>query len=350
MKRAGVVVAAVVTAGAATAAVLVAGLPEAEGGSTDPGATPPATATVARGTLIDSEDKSGDLGYGDTTAISARSNGTLTRLPGAGATLTRGKALYRLDNKPVVLLYGSLPAYRELRSGLEGADVKQLEQNLWALGYRGFTVDKEYTSSTAEAVEEWQDDLGLTETGRVDPAQLVIAPGPVRVDSLAAAKGDVVQPGAAVLNVTGTTRVAAVRLEVDDQRLVKVGAPVRITLPDGSEVGGRIASSESVVVPGEGQEPDSTALDVTVAFDKGKAPKSLGAASVTVAFTAAQAKDVLTVPVGALLALAEGGYGVEVVEGSTSRIVAVETGMFADGKVELQGGGVAEGTVVGVPS
>jgi multidrug efflux system membrane fusion protein len=57
---------------------------------------------------------------------------------------------------------------------------------------------------------------------------------------------------------------------------------------------------------------------------------------------------VLAVPVGALLALAEGGYGLEVVRGGTSAVVAVDTGMFADGKVEVSGGGIAEGTVVGV--
>jgi hypothetical protein len=59
---------------------------------------------------------------------------------------------------------------------------------------------------------------------------------------------------------------------------------------------------------------------------------------------------VLTVPVAALLALAEGGYGIEVVEGTTTRIVAVETAMFADGRVEVTGRGLSEGMKVGVPS
>jgi len=350
VRRAGVVVAAVVTAGAATAAAVVAGLPEAEGGSTGTGAMPPATAIVTRGTLVDREDKSGELGYGDTTAIAARAGGTLTRMPGTGATLTRGKPIYRLDNRPVVLLYGKLPAYRTLGSGVEGTDVRELEENLHALGYRGFTVDKKFTAATADAVQEWQDDLGLPETGAVDPERIVIAPGAVRVDSLAAAAGDVVQPGAALLTLTSTTRVVTAQLGVDDQRLVKAGRAVRITLPDDSTVAGTITKVESVVVPGEGQEPDSTALDVTIAFSKGKAPAGLGAASVTVAFTASQAENVLTVPVGALLALAEGGYGVEVVEGSATRIVAVEAGLFADGAVEISGDGIAEGTVVGVPA
>jgi membrane fusion protein, multidrug efflux system len=59
---------------------------------------------------------------------------------------------------------------------------------------------------------------------------------------------------------------------------------------------------------------------------------------------------VLTVPVAALLALAEGGYGVQVVEGATTRIVAVETGLFAGGRVEVSGAGISEGMTVGMPS
>ena len=60
--------------------------------------------------------------------------------------------------------------------------------------------------------------------------------------------------------------------------------------------------------------------------------------------------DVLTVPVAALVALAEGGYGLQVVDGATSRFVAVETGLFASGRVEVSGAGVAEGATVGMPS
>jgi len=58
---------------------------------------------------------------------------------------------------------------------------------------------------------------------------------------------------------------------------------------------------------------------------------------------------VLAVPVAALLALPEGGFGVEIVEGNTTRIVAVKTGMFAAGRVEVSGEGIAEGMKVGVP-
>jgi multidrug efflux pump subunit AcrA (membrane-fusion protein) len=241
-----------------------------------------------------------------------------------------------------------LPAYRTLRSGVDGADVRQFEKNLWALGYRGFIVDDEYTSATAGAVEDWQDDLGRSETGRVEPGEIAYAAGAVRVDSHSAEKGAVVQPGTALLKVTGTTPVATVALEMDSQRLARKGAAVEITLPDGRTVPGRITFVETVVEPGENGREDTTLLEVTVGF--GTAPQGMDQAAVTADFTASERKNVLTVPVAALLALAEGGYGLEVVEGGTSRIVAVKTGLFADGRVEVSGGGVAAGMRVGMPS
>jgi multidrug efflux system membrane fusion protein len=329
----------------------VVNLPDAEGGAPPRSATPPATAEVTRQTLVDTENHDGELGYGATTTVSSRLDGTLTWLPATGATVRRGQAVYRVDDDPVVLLYGKLPAYRTLGPGAEGRDVKQFEKNLWALGYRGFTVDDEYTGATADAVREWQDDLGVPETGRVDPARVVHAPGAVRVDAHRAAVGDAARPGSALLTTTATTRVATVRLEMTDQRLARAGAGVRVTMPDGKETTGRIADVETVV--SESEQPDgedTTGLEVTVTFGSGAVPAALDAASVDVAFTAARRENVLTVPVAALLALAEGGYGVQVVDGGTTRLVAVETGLFADGRVEVSGGGLAEGAQVGVPT
>jgi membrane fusion protein, multidrug efflux system len=349
-RRKAVVAAAAVAVGGATAAAVAFGLPEASNSNTPRGAMPPATAAVTRQTLVDRQDKDGKLGYGDTTTIAARPAGTLTWLPAANATIKRGAALYRVDESPVVLLYGSLPAYRTLAPGVEGADVRQFERNLWALGYRGFTVDETYSSATATAVRKWQKDLGLTRTGRVETSSVVYAATSVRVSERKAAPGDAVGPGAAVLTVTGTARQASVDLDIDDQRLAKIGATVKVTLPDGTVVPGKITDAETVVEPGEGREPDTTKVEVTVGFAAGKNPKGLDQASVTVAFTAAQRKDVLTVPVAALLALAEGGYGVQVVEGATTRIVAVETGLFADGRVEVTGNGLADGMTVGMPA
>ncbi|GID23578.1 peptidoglycan-binding protein [Paractinoplanes abujensis] len=336
------------TAGAVAAAVAVINLPAAESGddTTSNGTTE--TADVTKQTLIDREEHPGTLGHGDTSTVAARGSGTLTALPASGAVITRGRPLYRLDNKPVSFLYGTLPAYRTLRPGVEGADVLQFEKNLRALGYTGFTVDDEYTSATAEAVEEWQDDLGLKETGQVETSRITYGKGPVRIDSLSAEAGAVVQPGAELLKTTGTTMVATVPLDVDDQRLARKGAAVEVEMPDGSTTPGKITDVETVVEPGQGNEEDTTKIEVTVAF--ARTPKGLDEAAVTVGFVASQRTNVLTVPVAALLALAEGGYGLELVESGARRIVAVKTGLFADGRVEVSGAGLQPGVQVGMPS
>ena len=348
-RRTTAVIAGVLTVGAVAAAVAVINLPPAESGDNTTRGGPAETAEIIKETLIDHESHDGTLGHGDTSTVTARAAGTVTWLPASGAVITRGKPLYRLDNKPISLLYGSLPAYRTLRPGVEGSDVRQFEQNLRALGYTGFTVDDEYTSATASAVREWQDDLGRKSTGRVESDQIAYGKGKVRIDSLSAELGAVVQPGADLFYTTGTTAVATVELDVDDQRLARTGATVDVTRPDGSTGKGRITGVETVVTPGQGDEADTTTLEVTIAF--AKTPAGLDEAAVTVDFVASQRAGVLTVPVSALLALAEGGYGLEVVEadGST-RIVGVKTGLFADSRVEVSGGGITAGQRVGMPS
>jgi len=344
-RRTGSVVAGVLSVGAVAAAVTVFNLPDARSGEDPASAPPAATAEVTEETLVDSETHDGTLSHGDTTTVTARTSGTLTGLPTVGSTITRGQAIYRVDNEPVILLYGAMPAYRTLAPGVKGADVKQFEKNLWALGYRGFTVDRTYSSATADAVEQWQDDHGLSETGTVETGRIRYAPAAVRVDSQAAAAGDVVQPGSELLTTTGTARVATVDLEMADQRLAKKGATVEVTLPDDRTVPGRITEVETIVVPGQGEDPDTTQVEVTVGF--AGSPAGLDRAAVGVAFTASQRENVLTVPVAALLGLAEGGYGVQVVDDAGSHIVAVETGLFADGKVEVSGDGLTAGAKVG---
>jgi membrane fusion protein, multidrug efflux system len=344
---AGVAVAA--AGGTAAAVALDRGESGTAGGST----LPPATAQVQRSTLVDAETVDGTLGYGTETAVTPRLRGTVTWLPAAGSTVKRGGRLYGVDDTPVVLLRGTLPLYRPLAPGVEGADVKQFEQNLAALGYDGFTVDEEYTDSTADAVREWQEDLGVEETGAVEVGRVAYAAGDVRVYEVRGQVGDPAG-GQAVLSYTGTTRVVTVDLDVDQQRLAGKGAAVSVELPDGRTAQGKVASVETVIDLGGGeggqeQEPE-TKLEVTVSLADQKGLGDLDQAAVDVSFTAEKREGVLSVPVAALLALAEGGYGVQVVEGTATRIVPVEIGMFSGGRVEVTGDGLSEGTTVGVAS
>jgi len=346
-----VAVAAIAVA-AGAAAIGIGG----KGSSTPPRSKlPPATAQVTRATLTQTELVSGTLGYGTPTTLSVPTgsgagpgggsgSGTITWLPDPGSVLTRGQPVYKVDDKPVPLIYGTLPLYRTLSAGLVGADIRELEQNLAALGYTGFTVDDKYTAATATAVKKWQSDLGLNKTGTVDPTQVAVASAAFRVVSLKASLGRAASGD--VLTYASTVRVVTVALDVALQDLVKVGNAVTVTLPNGNLVNGTV---QTVGTAATSDAKGVTTIDVVVALADQKALGTLDNAPVSVTLVSGQAKDVLTVPVDALVALAEGGYGVQVVTGSNTSYVPVKTGMFANGRVEISGDGLAAGTLVGVP-
>lgn len=354
--RAALVGAAVLAVGGGVVAATGIGLPSGDKPKAH-STLPPASAQVTKQTLLDTQSESGKLSYGESTTLGGKLSGTVTSLPAPGSVIKRGQELYRIDNTPVVLMYGTLPAYRALTVDTEGADVKQLEQNLRDLGYRGFTVDNEYTDATATAVKKWQKALGFPEsarTGTVDLGRVGYASDAVRVDAVKVTLGESAKPGDAVLTHTGTVRGATVELDVSDVRLAVKGTAVTVELPDGKTVNGKITDTRSKVSEGGNGKEDSssseTKIQVTIAFDSVDPISDLDQATVEVGFTASKRDNVLTVPVSALLTLSEGGYGVEVVDGGTSRIVAVKTGLFANGQVEISGDGVTEGMTVGVPA
>lgn len=350
----------VVVGGVVCAVALGAGVALVTGGlgrsaaPTPDGASTGATATVSRQTLIERTTVKGALGYGEAVTHGAQGaggegggSGTVTWLPEVGDVVDRGGVLFKVDEHPTVLLHGVLPVYRELGVGVEGEDVRQLEENLAALGYTGFTVDTKFTASTAKAVDTWQKDRGLAKTGSVGPADVIVVPGPVRVDALKVRVGDAA--AAELLTTTGLDKAISVELDLAQKALAVEGGAVTVALPGGASADGVISAVGSPKVVEDQNAPgggDKTTIPVTVTLTGGT---DVDAGSVKVTFVADERPDVLTVPVAALLALAEGGYGVEVVDGATTRIVAVETGMFADGSVEITGD-VAEGDVVGMPS
>jgi Putative peptidoglycan binding domain len=353
--RRGVIVAGIAVVAVAAAGAAAVGFgPDSAGGTAEPSSLPAATTQVTRETLSDATTVEGELGYGEAVPLQSRAQGTITWLPAVGATVRRGQALLRADDQPVVLLYGALPLYRALSSGVEGKDVAQFERNLRELGYTGFTVDDEYTSATASAVERWQEDLGVAETGTVDSTLVVYATGAVRVAELTARVGGSV--GGEAFTYTGSTKVVTVPVDASDADWAVKGAAVTVTLPDGTGVPGTIASvgTEASSDDSEDGPPGDTGTDdaqieVVVSISDQRKLGKLERSPVDVAYVTQERKDVLTVPVAALLALAEGGYGLEVVDGGTTRYVGVEVGLFADGRVEVSGDGLAEGMTVGLP-
>jgi peptidoglycan hydrolase-like protein with peptidoglycan-binding domain len=313
---------------------------------------PAATAKIVQRTLTETSSLAGELNYGAAVPLESKAAGIVTWLPPVGATIGRGKALLRADEQPVVLLYGRIPAFRELRKGIEGNDVLQFERNLYALGYRGFTVDKEFSDYTERAVKRWQRDLELSETGKVEAGRIVYAPGSLRVAEQkvrvgAAATGE-------VLSYTSTTKVVTVEARTAELGWAVKGAKVNVALPEGTQLSGTVQSIGTEAVGGaEEQAPASdqpATVPVTISVRDQRSLVRFDKAPVDVTYVVRERKNVLAVPVAALLALSEGGYGLEVVEaGGETSLVAVRTGLFADGLVEVSGADIRAGLTVGMP-
>ncbi|HEU5475447.1 MAG TPA: peptidoglycan-binding protein [Actinophytocola sp.] len=307
------------------------------------------TAEVVRTDLAERRTETGKLGYGEEHTLTGRRPGTITALPAAGAVLDRGASVYQVDARPVPLFLGAVPLYRDLATGADaGPDVAVVEENLKALGFTGFgTPNSTFTAATATAIKKWQKSLGLDQTGTLGPADVVVAPGPLRVSTVTAELG---APGTgSVLTWTGTGRAVTVEVDPAYKDLAKPGTKVTLTMA-GTSVPGTVTalaptadSGEGTGRPGEEQEQTFTA---TIIPDDPAALGGSDAGSVDVRLTTGSREGVLAVPVGALLALSEGGYGVEIVEGDARRLVAVQTGLFADGMVEVTGADLEAGTRV----
>jgi peptidoglycan hydrolase-like protein with peptidoglycan-binding domain len=339
------------------AIVLVSGVAVAAahgiGGSHSPassaGRLPPATTPVTRTTLTQTQQVAGTLGYGTLVPVAAGVPGKITWLPEPGSVVHRGQPVYKSNNVAVPLFYGALPLYRPLGTGSTGEDVREVEDNLARLGYPGVTVDNRYTAATATAVRRWQKDLGLAQTGVVDPASVLVAPTAIRVAALTAHVGD--QGNGPVLSYTATVRIVDVALDVSLQTLVRPGLAATVTLPNATTVNGTVAKVGTVATAGDQSKPAT--IDVTVTVNDDTALGALGTldqAPVTVTLVSATVPDVLTVPVAALCVLPDGRYGVQVIAGSTSRYTPVTLGMFGNGRVEISGAGITESTLVGVPA
>lgn len=309
-----------------------------------------ATASVERGTLTGSTNASGTLAYGGSREIGAGVGGVVTALPAAGQKVGLGQELFSIDNRATYLFFGPLPAWRELESEMDaGPDVKMFEESLKELGYFHGTVDNEFTWLTRQAILDWQKATDQKRTGSITLGTIVFSAGKVRVAEVTANVGDQAGPGAAMLKVTTLMKLVRVDLKLTDQTLATVGAKVTIALPGGKNITGTV-TSVGVPTEKEANGNKEVVVPVVIALDHPAAAGELQQATVTVNFATEKRKNVLSVPVEALLALDANTFGVEVVQknGKTKRF-RVKTGLFAAGRVEVSGDGIAEGQKVVVP-
>ena len=380
-----VAVLAAVAAGGALAAGAFRGTSRPAAGASSGYRT--GTAAVTRQSLTSQTQENATLGDAGTWSVtvpsggssssaasssasaSSAGSGTFTWLPQIGQVIRQGQRIYALSGSPVVLLYGSVPAYRDLSEGVTGADVTELNRALVALGYatRAALGPRSgwdyYSAGTAYAVELLQARLGLTVTGTLPLGQAVFLPGRALITGLGTSTvlGGPAGAGAVVLTATSTTPVVTIQLDPAMQSEVKDGDPVSITLPDGRTTPGvvtqvgRVATSSSSSSPALGSSGGSAGstggssnssaggsgatITVLASLTHPAAAGKLNQAAVTVTITTGSAPNALTVPVSALLAQPGGGYAVEVTGPGGHHLVKVTPGMFDDaaGLVQVSG-------------
>jgi multidrug efflux pump subunit AcrA (membrane-fusion protein) len=357
-----VAAAVVLAAAAATGGVVaISGAEQA----TPAGQEPPVnTATVERGKLSDMVSQYGTLTYrarsdGSPYAVINQARGTYTKLPNAGDKVDCGDVLYRVDNRPVLLLCGSTPAYRSLSEGATGPDVAELNANLVNLGYatraRLDPSSGHFSAETAFALEKLQARLGEDQTGSLDLGQAVVLPESVRIATVTGQLAGPAQPGAAVAQATSDTLEVQVALDPSQQDDVRKGDRAQITLPGNTSVTGKVDRLGRVAQVPDDQNGTAGAatIPVYISLHEPERARRLDKAVVQVEITTKGVENALSVPVTAIVGKSGGGYGVEVVRADGRReLVAVKLGLFdsAGGRVQVVQGDLRQGDQVVVPS
>src|ERR1700722_6151441 len=251
---------------------------------------------------------------------------TFTMLAKVGQVIGRGQSLFALSGQPTVLLYGSVVPSRAFLAGMSaGSDVAALNANLEALGYGSGLSGDSFSSATEAAIRAFQSAHGMTPTGELPLGSVVFEGGAVRGTSVTPEVGGSVTPGP-VLGVPSTVPQVSIALSASEQSSVKVGDQVSISLPNQETTPGVVSSVGTVAKTpankggegggggGEPGEEGGATIEVDVTPSDPNALGHLDQAPVTVSITTASAEKALAVPIDALLALAGGGYALEVSE------------------------------------
>jgi peptidoglycan hydrolase-like protein with peptidoglycan-binding domain len=321
---------------------------------------PPAnTMKVERGKLSAIVSLDGTLTHrarSDGSPYSAinQARGIYTELPAVGDKVECGDVFYRVDDHPVLLLCGTVPAYRDLDSGDEGRDVRQLNRNLHKLGYDADPGDTSFTWKTEAALEQLKADKDFDGTGELDLEDAVFLPEPARIARVSGELGGPASPGAQVAQATSDALEVQVALDASQQGVVREGDRARITLPGNKSVRGTVDRLGRVAESAGEEDGDVGAATIPayISLDKPSEASGLDEAPVQVEIVTKGVESALSVPVTAIVGRSGGGFAVEVVRaGGQRELVAVELGLFdtAIGRVQVEGE-LDEGNQVVVPS
>ncbi|MFT4216529.1 MAG: biotin/lipoyl-binding protein [Micropruina sp.] len=148
-----------------------------------------------------------------------------------GDRVEAGDALYRVDERPVIVAKGRVPAFRDLKAGMAGADVQQFTALLKAKGYLRATSGT-MTPAVVAAATTWQRRLGVEATGVVRRGDvLFVRTLPVRVvlDPKAFRVGAEIGSGQASVDSLGAAPVFTATFGETQARQVAAGMTITVT-------------------------------------------------------------------------------------------------------------------------
>ena len=270
-----------------------------------------------------------------------------------------GSVLYRVDDRPVLLLCGRVPAYRDVHSGDAGNDIRQLNRNLHDRGYdaaAGVAIEPDenaFTVGTQKALEVLQLDRGAPVTGELRIDDAVFLPESMRIAKVTGELGGAALPGAQLAQATSDAPEVQVQLDPSEQGAGEGRRPCA-DHAGGQPVDHRQGGAGRERYPGpswtrcEARGRHHPRLRHPRRPGQGRRARA-GLGSVEI--TTAGVENALSVPVTAIVGNAGGGFAVEVVRDHRRELVAVRLGLFdtGDGRVQVEGD-LSEGDHVVVPS
>lgn len=301
--------------------------------SRDHGASTAVTVPVELGTLTSQLRLNAALGYGDPVELRA-APGVITALPASGQVIEVGHSVYEADGRPVILLEGTRPFWRELSSdAADGQDVLQLEQNLARWGFFDREPDARFDWWTTDAVQRWQKALGLPVTGSVATSEVVAVNAPsIRMAQVTAKLG---QSGVSPATYTATTLRAVAKLTPAQARELTAHTPVTVVLPDGTELENAIAAVDPGGQPA-GEEGKTLPPTAVIVFPDQEQVTATGPATIRIVVQNTQeSAETLIVPATALIATAKNAYSVETLVDDRIVRVPVQIGLVADARVQI---------------
>ena len=243
-------------------------------------------------------------------------------------------------------------------SGIDATEALAIEtaQKAYDDTLKAYNDGVDQVAELAKEKEELEEIILSSKSETFSPTNAYASNSPLIVGSYINNLGSAVGLNSQLYNISSIGIEVVFQVDATDQETVSLGDSVEIELPTDERVPTIITFIDQVVT----QTQAGDFIEVTLDVLNPESIEVYDQAPVKVFVTTEVSENVLYVPVNALIALAEGGYAVEIFSGDVegevfdgdsgtdTTYVAVEIGVFTDGFVEIIGN-FQKGQLVVVP-